>query len=681
MRNYFALVFLLFIAGFTAVLADPVISLTPVSSSVICSTGNDTLLYAVTASGLPANTNVVIYQSSDSLFNPYNGEGDSIGYIPGNAIPQDTFNFSSCVKILGILIDACGAVGLEQRNEYIILTSGNGIKVSNLAIDFSSQNNSGSANADINLGATPCGYKIPSPTLIASLQNGSCNSSNLFAAGPGDSIPADAVIIVFTSDSVDASYNINGLCNLNRPVYILQSSCLRTIGAFTNASNCGVSRYRTTTATDKNQNCSSDFTYDLCSIFNKDGTYAIRQPGLDTASVGNNGIRRNLVDSCGGLDYSQFNFTADTILKFRIPLAYCNTGYHYLKAITNPYATQPLSNAIDFKLVCNDVDAIGSTTICSSNATNITISSIDPNASFSWTVSGGTLISGASSGSGNQIAQLLTYSGDTKDSVTYTIISSDAGCTATKQITVVVNNCACSTVITGNTAFCQGDSIVLDAGAGFSFYTWSNGENTQTITVKQPGRYEVTVIGQNECVAKDSVDVEVSPLPEFYIIPGNLFCPGGQTTLSIPSGFSSVLWSSSETSDSIIVSNEGSYSVSAQSTDGCPVSAAIDVLYASCGDKDLWIPNAFSPNGDGINDVFMVRGNPSTVTIEKMVIYNRLGNKVFESNNGLPNDTAAGWDGQYKGQLAQVDSYAYYVLVKLANGIKKEIKGSLTLIQ
>ncbi|MBK9791887.1 MAG: hypothetical protein IPP60_01950 [Sphingobacteriales bacterium] len=108
--------------------AEPVINLNLLTPTVVCSSGNDTVRYSVTASGIPANTNVVIYQGIDSTFNPYLGQGDSIGYIPGNAIPRDTVNFSSCVKTLGIFIDACGASGLEGKNEYIILTSGSGIK-------------------------------------------------------------------------------------------------------------------------------------------------------------------------------------------------------------------------------------------------------------------------------------------------------------------------------------------------------------------------------------------------------------------------------------------------------------------------------------------------------------------------------------------------------------------------
>lgn len=450
------------------VLADPVINLNLLTSEVVCSTGNDTARYTLSASGIPSNTNIVIYQSTDSTFNPYNNQGDSIAYIPGSSIPRDTVNFGTCVKTLGIFIDACGATGQEGKNEYMILTSGTGIKVSNLAINFDPANsNSGDDNDnDINTGTNPCSFKTPNATLISNLQIGSCNASNIIPASPTDSIPPNAIILCFTSDNVTANYSVNGLCNLGFPIYVIQSSCTRTIGAFTNAASCSstpTTRYRKTIAIDKRQNCQDNFVYDRCGLFDEDGTYAIRQTGTDTTRVSNNGIRRNAIDSCGGIDYAQLNFSADTTLKFRISTNFCNTGYHYIKAITHPNGSQPVSNTIQYKLVCNDVTATSTTTnICSGDSVKINISSTDPNATFSWTVSGGAGITGASAGTGNSIKQLLTYNGTTKDSITYTAISNDAGCIKTQTIKVVVNKClVCTPNFTAPDTVCVGQNVVL----------------------------------------------------------------------------------------------------------------------------------------------------------------------------------------------------------------------------
>ncbi|HNY55149.1 MAG TPA: hypothetical protein PKI86_05955, partial [Chitinophagales bacterium] len=544
--------------------AEPVINLNLLTPTVVCSSGNDTVRYSVTASGIPANTNIVIYQGTDSTFNPYLGQGDSIGYIPGNAIPRDTVNFGSCVKTLGIFIDACGASGLEAKNEYIILTSGNGIKVSNLAIDFSSQNNNGATNADINTGTNPCGYKTPTPSLIAGLRAGSCNASNVIPALPSDSIPPNAIILLFTSDSVTANYSVNGLCNLGYPIYVVQSACKRTIGAFTNDSRCDApSRYRSTIVTDKRLNCRDNFTYDLCDIFDKNGTYAIRQQGTDTASVANNGIRKNTIDSCGGIDYTQLDFSADTILKFRISPNFCNDGFHYIKAITNPAGTQPVSNTIAYKLVCNDVSAISTTTsICSGESAIVNISSTDPNATLSWTVSGGAGITSASAGTGSTINQTLINNGVSKDSVTYTAISNDAGCIKTQTIKVVVKN-KVAISIGGDTSLCNGiGGGPLGISGQFDSVRWSTGATTDTAYVRQAAVYSVTAY-QNGCSATASVNVTntITPTPD---VRGNSeICNGNNAVLELfnRNAYDSIRWSNGTTVNQATFTSPGNYTL------------------------------------------------------------------------------------------------------------------------
>ena len=530
--------------------AEPVINLNLLTPTVVCSSGNDTVRYSVTASGIPANTNVVIYQSTDSTFNPYSGQGDSIGYIPGNAIPRDTVNFGSCVKTLGIFIDACGATGQEGKNEYMILTSGTGIKVSNLAINYDPANsNSGDDNDnDINTGTNPCGFKTPNATLISNLQIGSCNASNIIPASPTDSIPPNAIILCFTSDNVTANYSVNGLCNLGYPIYVVQSSCTRTIGAFTNAASCSstpTTRYRRTLAIDKRQNCQDNFVYDRCGLFDKDGTYAIRQTGTDTARVSNNGIRRNTIDSCGGIDYTQLDFSADTILKFRIPTNFCNDGFHYIKAITHPNGSQPVSNTIQYKLVCNDVTAQSTTSnICSGESALINLSTTDPNATLSWTVSGGTGITGASAGTGSTINQTLINNGVSKDSVTYTVISNDAGCIKTQTIKVVVKN-KVAISIGGDTSLCDRiGTNPLQAIGQFDSIRWNTGATTQTINPGQSGVFTVTSY-QNGCSATATTNVTNTNIPSTDVSGNGEICNGNNAVLVLNNfnAYDSVRWS------------------------------------------------------------------------------------------------------------------------------------------
>jgi len=94
------------------------------------------------------------------------------------------------------------------------------------------------------------------------------------------------------------------------------------------------------------------------------------------------------------------------------------------------------------------------------------------------------------------------------------------------------------------------------------------------------------------------------------------------------------------------------------------------VKFETCG--NVYIPSAFSPNGDGINDIFYIRGNVNLITFK---IYNRWGENVFISR-----DINHGWDGSFKGVPAPIEVYVYFAIVEEEGAIKK-YKGNITLIR
>jgi gliding motility-associated-like protein len=103
-------------------------------------------------------------------------------------------------------------------------------------------------------------------------------------------------------------------------------------------------------------------------------------------------------------------------------------------------------------------------------------------------------------------------------------------------------------------------------------------------------------------------------------------------------------------------------------------SVFVELNELTCSRKNVFIPNAFTPNGDGANDLFIPRS--SILKSMKLVIYNRLGNQVFESN-----DINNGWDGNYKGQAAPEDAYGYYFIGECSQGEKITINGNVTLLR
>lgn len=101
----------------------------------------------------------------------------------------------------------------------------------------------------------------------------------------------------------------------------------------------------------------------------------------------------------------------------------------------------------------------------------------------------------------------------------------------------------------------------------------------------------------------------------------------------------------------------------------------VSVFYCpDCEVNVVYIPNIFSPNNDGQNDLFYIRGQ--FISEIEYAIYNRWGNEVFRSN-----DINFGWDGMYKGKLCNPDVFAYYAIIKFNDGTEQIKKGNITLIR
>jgi len=125
-----------------------------------------------------------------------------------------------------------------------------------------------------------------------------------------------------------------------------------------------------------------------------------------------------------------------------------------------------------------------------------------------------------------------------------------------------------------------------------------------------------------------------------------------------------------------------SYSVTVTNEFGCEgvaTIAALTVLNPDCNEEDVFLPNAFSPNGDGMNDVFYVRSN--FVDDLDLLIYNRWGEKVFEVNNVQADDPSVGWNGIFKGEELRPDVYGYYLRARCVNGREFLKKGNVTILK
>lgn len=226
-----------------------------------------------------------------------------------------------------------------------------------------------------------------------------------------------------------------------------------------------------------------------------------------------------------------------------------------------------------------------------------------------------------------------------------------------------------------DTSICFGNSKVLDAGAGYKSYLWNNGSSTQTIVASNISTFWVKVTDNNGCIATDSTKItKINPLPSDFLPPNKGICLDSSFLIKPAKTFSSYLWSTGETSYSILVKKEGTYFLKATDQNNCTGKSYIKIQVRPCN-TGFYIPTAFTPNGDGINDIFKpsLFGN---ITSYHFTIYNRWGQRIFETS-----ELSKGWNGLTNNQDDRTNTYIWTCLYQLDEGPIKHEKGTVMLIR
>ncbi len=183
---------------------------------------------------------------------------------------------------------------------------------------------------------------------------------------------------------------------------------------------------------------------------------------------------------------------------------------------------------------------------------------------------------------------------------TYSVEVEDGnGCSGTANIEVSESG-TLELQIAGNDSFCEGESSVLDAGEGFVTYLWNTGETSRFINANSAETYSVEVEDSNGCLGSGSISMTMLSKPQINMSGNPVFCEGESTVLDAGNGYKTYLWNTGETSQSIEVTEAGTYTVTVTNEDDCSHSESIEV-------NVLPIPK---PNITG--DVFFCEGE-STV--------------------------------------------------------------------
>ena len=282
------------------------------------------------------------------------------------------------------------------------------------------------------------------------------------------------------------------------------------------------------------------------------------------------------------------------------------------------------------------------------------------------------------------------------ETTTYLVtVTFDNGCQKFDSVKVLVTELELPT-ISGIDTICQGKSTTLTATHPTSNqFHWSSGQNTSSITVSPQvtTTYTVTATMIGNCQVTDELTVTVLPLPlpSFMASPTEIFVENGVGTVTctnLTAGDNHLVWNFGDVFSNVNIAEDveeithdythsGYYTITLTATDtfGCVDSmktrVSVEVPYF------FYIPNAFSPDGDGINETFAPQGQGVDPDHYQMQIFDRSGMLIFSTQN--PYDY---WDGRNKyGQMCPEGVYIYLIRLINLNADDKEYTGSVTLVR
>ena len=234
---------------------------------------------------------------------------------------------------------------------------------------------------------------------------------------------------------------------------------------------------------------------------------------------------------------------------------------------------------------------------------------------------------------------------------------------------------------------CAGNLGFIEAPGTAKTYEWSNGSTEKSIEINTPGWYSLKM--ESDCfLFHDSIFIETFPDENIVSIGEDQSLVIGDSILlnaQLLSGTAnSINWKENgvalDCDDCInlwLSPEIDSYiSVVVEDSNGCILEdeLLLEVTYQ----KEVYIPNIFSPNGDGINDTFFI--SSSIPGNANLFVYNRWGNLIYSKNNCPLSDESQGWDGRFNGEFIGNDTYVWFAEINYVNGESETKSGNVLLL-
>jgi gliding motility-associated-like protein len=285
----------------------------------------------------------------------------------------------------------------------------------------------------------------------------------------------------------------------------------------------------------------------------------------------------------------------------------------------------------------------------------VTLSATVPGASYLWNT--------GSSANSIQVTQAGLY----------WLEISEGGCK--KRDSIIVNSIAYPVVILGNdSTICEGSVLVLNAQNPGASFRWQDNSTLPTYLVTQAGSYWVQVNDQG-CLSSDTIVISIKRKPVFTLGPDKGYCQGMQILIKptvTSTGIQTYLWNDGTTGPEITATKTGNYILTI--TNSCGSRSDTVALYP--GVCKIYVPSGFSPNNDGLNDIFRASFGENVSQFE-MDIFNRWGELIYTSP-----DIRKGWDGKYKNQEQPAGMYVWLIKYTiLGNSTPQVLKGTFMLVR
>jgi gliding motility-associated-like protein len=226
--------------------------------------------------------------------------------------------------------------------------------------------------------------------------------------------------------------------------------------------------------------------------------------------------------------------------------------------------------------------------------------------------------------------------------------------------------------------FCERiDTLITAPRNDFQSVTWNNEIVGNSYRLKEPGKLIISVINRYGCPESDSIQVRLFPNPRINLGNDTVVCLSVHPVLYALPGMEKYQWQDGTNGLSYKAIDPGTFWVKVKDKNGCYGSDTVTInkrgdLYPSM----LFMPNAFTPDGNGINDLYPLNKFPKMGSLYNVKLYNRWGEKLVELTTPDVN-----WDGNINGVAASEGAYVYLATWIGCDNVRRTIRGSFHLLR